>query len=125
MPFDKANLRSLPLVEQPAHGGVGSIRMARVADRSDFAGGCNFVDYAVVPPGVSIGEHRHAPEEEELYLVLSGTALVSRGSELIPVRAGDLVRNPPGQLHGLRNEGSEEVELFVFELEVRGCEPPP
>jgi mannose-6-phosphate isomerase-like protein (cupin superfamily) len=41
------------------------------------------------------------------------------------VRAGDLVRNPPGQLHGLRNEGSEEVELFVFELEVRGCEPPP
>jgi mannose-6-phosphate isomerase-like protein (cupin superfamily) len=125
MVFDRVNLDSLPLVERTAHGGVGSIRMARVAERGELTGGCNFVDYAVVPPGASIGEHRHAVDEEELYLVLSGTALMRRGSELIPLRAGDLVRNPPGELHGLRNQGSEDVELFVFELEVRRCEPPP
>jgi mannose-6-phosphate isomerase-like protein (cupin superfamily) len=123
--LDRVNLRTLQLADQPAHAGTGYIRFARIAQRGDVVGACNFIDYAIVPPGASIGDHRHAVNEEEFYLVLSGTAVMRRESELVSVRAGDFIRNPPGGLHGLRNEGPEDVELFVFELEVHACEPAP
>jgi mannose-6-phosphate isomerase-like protein (cupin superfamily) len=118
MEFEKVNLRGSQFEEAPAHGGIGRVRVARLAERDDLASRCNFIDYAVVPPGASIGDHRHASDEEEFYLVLAGRALLRRGSELIPLAAGDLVRNPPGGLHGLRNDGPDDVELFVFELGV-------
>lgn len=116
--LDRCNLRELSLAEVTAHAGEGLIRFARVADAAALAGGCNFIDYAEVPPGASIGRHRHADDEEELYLVLDGEAHMWRDGESFAVRAGDLVRNPPGSEHGLCNTGDVPVRLFVFELRV-------
>ena len=123
MPLGRVSLRALPLDEHPAHGGAGLVRVARVARRGDLAGRCNFIDYAVVPPGGSIGDHRHAAGEEELYLVLAGSAVMRLDGEEVRVGPGDLVRNRPGGVHSLRNDGPGDVELFVFELEVEPCEP--
>ena len=116
MALVRCNLTELPLVTVCAHGGVGEIQFARVADAAAFAGGCNFVDYAVVPPGASIGRHRHADDEEELYLVLEGEAMMWRDGDQLAVRAGDLVRNRPGGEHGLVNTGTGPLRLFVIEL---------
>ncbi|HKE16416.1 MAG TPA: cupin domain-containing protein [Kofleriaceae bacterium] len=115
---DRCNLRDLALAEVQAHGGKGLIRFARIADVGDLAGPCNFVDYAEVPPGASIGRHRHGDDEEELYLVLEGAGEMWRNGEIFAVRGGDLVRNPPGGEHGLRNTGDTALRLFVFELRV-------
>ena len=116
--IDRVNLRSLALESRKAHGGEGQIRFARVAEAAQVAGPCNFIDYAVVPPGVSIGEHRHQESEEEFYLVLTGSGLMRRGDDSFVVTAGDLIRNPPGEIHGLYNPGPASIELFVFELSV-------
>jgi mannose-6-phosphate isomerase-like protein (cupin superfamily) len=116
--FDRCNLTRLDLNEVRAHGGEGLIRFARVADRSALLGGCNFIDIAELPPGTSIGSHTHAGSEEELYLVLAGTGQMSRNGETFPVKSGDLIRNPPGGTHSLRNTGSETLRIFVFELEI-------
>ena len=116
--LDRCNLRDLPLAEVQAHGGDGRIRFARVADAGGLAGACNFIDYAEVPPGASIGRHRHADDEEELYLVLDGEGQMWRNGESFGVRAGDLVRNPPGGAHELRNTGGAPLCIFVFELRV-------
>jgi mannose-6-phosphate isomerase-like protein (cupin superfamily) len=98
-----------------AHGGTGEIEVARlVAD--DGPGGLNFIDLAVVPPGCGIGVHRHAQDEEEYYLVLEGSALMSLGGDEVRVEPGDLIRNPPGGAHGLFNDGEVPVRLFVFEV---------
>ena len=101
-----------------AHAGTGLIRFARIAGAGDLAGSCNFIDYAEVPPGASIGRHRHGDDEEELYLVLDGEGQMWRNGETFDVRGGDLVRNPPGGEHGLRNTGDAPLRLFVFELRV-------
>jgi mannose-6-phosphate isomerase-like protein (cupin superfamily) len=116
--LDRCNLRELPLAEVCAHGGEGRIRFARIA--TDLAGSCNFIDYAEVPPGASIGRHRHAGDEEELYLVLDGEGRMWRNGEEFSVGGGDLVRNPPGGEHGLVNTGDRPLRLFVFELRVAG-----
>jgi mannose-6-phosphate isomerase-like protein (cupin superfamily) len=116
--LDRCNLRELPLVEIQAHAGDGLIHFARIAEATALAGGCNFIDYAVVPPGVSIGRHRHRDDEEELYLVLDGEGRMWRNGDSFDVRAGDLIRNPPGGEHGLHNTGTAPLRLFVIELRV-------
>jgi mannose-6-phosphate isomerase-like protein (cupin superfamily) len=117
--FDRCNLDQLELMETQAHGGEGLIRFVRVVDRSGLVGGCNFIDLAELPLGTSIGSHTHATSEEEFYLILAGTGEMSRNGEAFQVRPGDLIRNPPGGTHSLRNSGSEPLKIFVFELEVR------
>jgi mannose-6-phosphate isomerase-like protein (cupin superfamily) len=112
----RTNFDELVLSRVCAHGGDGEIRFARIAEAAAFAGGCNFVDYAELPPGASIGRHRHGDDEEELYLVLEGNGVLWRDGEQIAVRAGDLVRNRPGGEHGLRNTGPSLLRLFVIEL---------
>lgn len=116
--FTRCNLDRLPLARVRAHGGEGEIEFRRVAGAGALAGGCNFIDLAVVAPGATIGRHRHALDEEEFYLVLSGRARMYCDGQEFSVGAGDLVRNPPGAEHGLRAIGHEPVRLFVFEVRV-------
>jgi len=116
LPFVRCNLDELALAEVRAHGGEGAIRFARIAEAAAFAGGCNFVDYAELPPGSSIGRHRHADDEEELYLVLAGDGTMWRDGASFAVRTGELIRNRPGGTHELRNTGAGVLRLFVIEL---------
>lgn len=116
--FDRCNLRELSLQRERAHDGDGLIGFRRVADGAQLAGECNFIDYAVLPRGVSIGRHRHASQEEEFYLILEGEGTMWRDGESFPVCAGDLIRNAPGGSHGLVNSGQGEMRIFVFELGV-------
>jgi mannose-6-phosphate isomerase-like protein (cupin superfamily) len=117
--LDRCNLSRLELVDIQAHGGDGLIRFARIVDRAGVEAGCNFIDLAELPPGSSIGLHSHALSEEEFYLILDGTGEMTRNGEVFSVKAGDLIRNPPGGTHSLRNTGSQSLRIFVFELEVR------
>ena len=118
-PYNRSNLRRVQLSDVQAHGGDGLIRFARLADRESLVGGCNFIDLAELPPGTSIGPHTHARTEEEFYLVLQGRGEMTRNGETFLVESGDLIRNPPGGTHSLRNTGTEALRIFVFELEVR------
>jgi mannose-6-phosphate isomerase-like protein (cupin superfamily) len=117
--FDRCNLFQLTLCEAQAHGGAGSIRFRRVATRQTLAGACNFIDYACLPPGATVGEHTHAASEEEFYLILSGQGEMRLNGRIFPVGPGDLVRNPPGGTHALMNTGPEDLQIFVFEIQVR------
>lgn len=117
--FDRDNLDRIELTGVQAHGGEGLIRFARVIDRSGLAGACNFIDLAELPPGTSVGVHTHTGSEEEFYLILAGAGEMTRNGEVFQVEAGDLIRNPPGGTHSLRNTGDQPLRMFVFELEVR------
>lgn len=116
--FRKCNLDAVEMVDVCAHGGEGLIRFKRLAEASQLNGLCNFIDVAVLPPGVSIGRHRHKPNEEEFYLVLNGRGTMFRNGEEFSVQSGDLIRNPPGGEHGLVNSGDQPLRIFVFELGV-------
>jgi mannose-6-phosphate isomerase-like protein (cupin superfamily) len=116
--FDRCNLSELVMERGPQHDGEGDIFFRRIAARQDLDGPCNFIDYAEVPPGCTIGRHHHELDEEEFYLVLGGEGQMSRGDEVFRVRAGDLIRNKPDMTHGLANVGSEVIRLFVIQLSV-------
>ncbi|MGH7151925.1 MAG: cupin domain-containing protein [Planctomycetota bacterium] len=103
-----------------AHGGKGEIAFARLFRHDDFRAPISFVDYAVIPPGSSIGEHRHG-ENEEIYLVLEGEGEMTLEEERFPVGPGTVIVNRAGGLHGLRNTGNADLRIFVVEVRLPGA----
>ena len=63
---------------------------------------------ARLPSGASTAPHHH-PRTEELYYILSGTAAMTIGDESRAVGPGDAIAIPPGQVHTIRNTGSETL----------------
>ncbi len=111
------NLNDLDLERVQAHEGRGEILFHRPFSAGDFSGPWNFVDYAVLPPGTSIGVHTHGANEE-LYVVLEGEGTMHLDDREFPVRAGSMVLNRPGGTHGLRNDGDAPLRLLVVEVAI-------
>jgi mannose-6-phosphate isomerase-like protein (cupin superfamily) len=109
------HLEAVPLESVVAHGGQGKILFRRLFEGSQFEGPWNFVDYAEVPPGASIGRHTHGADEE-LYLILEGQGRMTLGEREVDVRAGHVIINPRGGTHGLVNRSNQVVRLFVVEI---------
>jgi quercetin dioxygenase-like cupin family protein len=113
------NIFQMQRVPVVAHGGEATIEFSRPFETHEFESSWRFVDYVVIPPGASIGPHRHGLDEE-MYFVMEGTALMTTNDIEKRVIAGDLILNKPGWVHGLRNDGKENVKLLVIEV---GLEP--
>lgn len=111
----RVRLSDLALRPVVAHGGQGTIGFARPLDGDEFEGPVHFVDYAVLPPGASIGEHTHG-RDEEIYLVLEGRGTMTRDGGCFAVQAGDVIVNRAGGRHGLLNDADEPLRLFVVEI---------
>jgi mannose-6-phosphate isomerase-like protein (cupin superfamily) len=63
-----------------------------------------------LPPGASIGPHKH-DGETEYYVILSGSGLVNDNGTDVPVKAGDAIITGNGAAHSIKNTG---VEPLVF-----------
>ncbi len=113
----RINLNELTLEAVRAHGGEGNILFHRVFCARDFESPCNFVDYAIVPPGGSIGVHTHG-SNEEIYLVLAGEGVMHLDGREFRVGPGAVVKNEVNGTHGLRNDGAEPLRLFVVEIAI-------
>ncbi len=102
-------------VPAPAHEGRGEVLVFRPFAKGDFMSRCHFIDYAVLPPGTSIGVHRHSNDNEEVYFICHGRGEMQVDRETIEVTKGDVIINRPGGLHGLQNVGRDDLHLFVIE----------
>ena len=109
-----------PMEVESCHGGRGLIRMSRVLDGAKLESYCDFVDYAVIDPGGSIGIHRHE-ENEEIYLILEGTGRMTVNGEAFPVKTGDVVLNRRHWSHGLENDSAEKLSIYVFQVRICEC----
>jgi mannose-6-phosphate isomerase-like protein (cupin superfamily) len=96
-------------------GGVGSCRWKQLVNGMHLNGPWNCVEYVVIPPGCSCGEHTHM-HTEEIYYILSGAAEMTLNGAPVPLRAGDLVTAPIGTSHGTRNPTDEDMEFLVVEV---------
>lgn len=97
------------------HSGKGEIEFCRVFSSEDFQTGIDFVDYAVIPPGCSIGFHQHSGNEE-FYLILDGKGRMFVGDEEMYVEKGDLIINPDKSFHGLENCSNDKIQIFVVQV---------
>ncbi|MEU5087606.1 cupin domain-containing protein [Streptomyces sp. NPDC021356] len=116
MPEAVVNLRELLTGKERDHDGVGTILAHRLFARRPGSPGAEFIDLAVLPPGTSIGRHRHGADRET-YVVLDGGGLMFRDGTEFRVGPGDVVVNDPHGEHGLRNDSDrQDLRLLVFEV---------
>ena len=64
---------------------------------------------AALPPGASIGEHKHT-DNEDVYIIVSGKGVFTDSTgKQTQVGAGDITIARPGQSHALKNTGKEPL----------------
>lgn len=66
---------------------------------------------ARLPPDGATTPHFH-PRTEEIYYILAGQGRMRIGAEEQDVHMGDAIAIPPGQIHQIRNTGTEILKFL-------------
>ena len=96
-------------------GGRGSCRWKQLINGMHLTGPWNCVEYVVLPPGSSCGEHVHRATEE-IYYILSGSAVMHIDGERVQVEAGDVITETIGVAHTIANHADRDMEMCVIEV---------
>ena len=65
----------------------------------------------VLHPGSSIGYHLQ--KEDEIYYIFSGNGEMKMNGETFSVKAGDAILTRPGNWHGLKQTGQEDLVILI------------
>lgn len=96
----------------PAHGGKGHVGGRRIWGPEDFRSNFYGLVHCLLPPGTSIGYHRHEGVEEA-YIVIEGSGRMTVDDETQEVAQWDAIPSRLGGSHGLYNHTPENLELLV------------
>ena len=107
--LDRNLLRFIPNV----HEGKGKVGVRQVWGHQDFRTNWGFVAHCVVPPGASVGYHRH-DVIEETYIIMAGSGRMTVDDETEEVHVGDAIPNRLGGSHGIYNHTQEDLEMLVM-----------
>ena len=106
--FDRSLLRPAPQL----HGGSGVPLYRRALRPEVFYTNWSYVDHIVLPPGASVGRHRHEGVEEFYYTITGeGTARVD--AESAPIKKGDAIPVFLNEAHSFENTGGSDLEFLV------------
>lgn len=101
------------------HDGVGSIQWVGVLGREDLREKhLDFFHDDILPPGTSIGTHRHE-NDEEYYYVVSGHGRMTLDDRQVDIGPGDVTAVFPGGRHGLENNGDRDLRVIVVSVSGR------
>jgi len=92
-------------------GGEGTTPLIHYVDGATMKN-ARLLAEVTIPPGASIGEHRH-DSETEYYLILSGNGIVVDDGTDKHVGPGDVVVTGDGASHSIRNAGKEPLKLIA------------
>lgn len=105
------------------HGGSGILRCAEMlADYKRKAPGVKFYHDNILPPGGSVGEHRHK-NDEEIYIILDGSGVMKVDGRDEPVKSGDICITRTGHRHSLLNTGATPMRFLVIGIALQNAEP--
>jgi mannose-6-phosphate isomerase-like protein (cupin superfamily) len=102
-------------IQQSSHQGTGAVELYEIWKNSDFRSSVDFFDRVVVPPGSTIGFHKHGANEE-MYIVLEGKGLMKIEDDEVSVGKGDMILNPAEGRHGLINNSAENMDILVIQI---------
>jgi len=112
MQINKKDNQEIVEIEN-VRGGTGKIKFQHYFKKEDFTSKVRLCSCATIPPGASIGNHTHE-DEDEVYVILKGSGILSDGKEEYTVEPGDAVLTKSGGSHLIRNNGSEELKFIAF-----------
>ena len=73
---------------------------------------CRLCGRLILPPGASIGMHKHEMEDE-VFIIERGSGILDDGRNRTKVESGDVILTGNGEEHALINDGDEPLELIA------------
>jgi mannose-6-phosphate isomerase-like protein (cupin superfamily) len=96
------------------HGGEGVMRWKRLGTGNMMFTDVDSYEIAELPPGARAGTHVHT-RTEELFLVLSGRAVIGLGDERVEVADGDAVMTGFHGVQSVEAIGNEPYRMLIIE----------
>lgn len=94
-------------------GGKGLVTFQHLFQKEEIKAKTRLCAKLTLPPGASIGMHRH-DGEDELFVIIKGSGIIDDGKTRTPVGAGDAILTGNGEEHALENTGSDTLELLAL-----------
>ena len=92
--------------------GTGTVTVRHFFSKEEITAKSRLCARLTLPPGASIGPHRHEGEDE-VYIITYGNGLLDDGHSRTPVAAGDAILTGNGESHSITNTGPGELELIA------------
>ncbi len=93
-------------------GGQGTISIIHCIEKTELKANVRLCSRLLMPPGTSIGEHRH-DAEDEVFIVVRGSGILDDGTVETRVSVGDAILTGDGAAHAIRNDGDEDLEIVA------------
>ncbi len=102
-------------IKEQMRGGKGTVELTHIFMQDELKGKARICAKIVMEPGCSIGKHVHN-EEEEIFYIISGKALIDDNGQLIEVKSGDAILTGNGASHAVENVGDTVLEMIAVIL---------
>ena len=96
-------------------GGEGYIKLYQFLSEEKSNGMGRLFAKCIIPPGSSIGEHRHEGDMENYY-ILKGKALINDNGTKYELGPGDNHTCFDGDFHSIKSIGDEDLEYIPLIL---------
>ena len=96
-------------------GGKGSVTLEHFMDMQMANGAGRLFAQTIIPPGSSVGVHKHEGDSE-VYYILEGKALVNDNGTEVEVGPGDINFCADGDSHGIENIGTADLKYIAIIL---------
>ncbi|MBK9170974.1 MAG: cupin domain-containing protein [Bryobacterales bacterium] len=95
------------------NGGQGTAQYRRTLQPEVFYTNWAYMDHVLLPPGASVGRHRHVGVEE-LHYVMKGAGQFQLEKDSETIREGDAIPVLFNEVHGFENAGTEPLEIMII-----------
>ena len=99
-------------VRAEMRGGKGSVTIRHFFKQNEIKAKCRLCSRLILPPGASIGAHKHETEDE-LYIIERGVGILDDGRNKIKVEPGDAILTGNGECHSIINAGNAPLEIIA------------
>ena len=93
--------------------GIGNVTVQHLFKKEEINARTRLCARLTLPPGVSIGMHKHE-NEDELFVITRGKGLIDDGKTRVPVQAGDATMTGKGEAHAVINNSQEPLEMIAI-----------
>ncbi len=99
-------------VRENMRGGAGKVTVRHLFVPDEIIAKTRLCAMLTVHVGASIGIHKHE-NEDELFVILSGSGLLDDGNQKLPITAGDSILTGNGAEHSILNTGDIDMEIVA------------
>lgn len=100
-------------VRPQMRGGTGEVTIEKLwQPGAELKGGIRLFARVTIPPGASIGFHRHE-QEEEIFVILQGSAMTNDDGQEVILQPGDSILTGDGKGHAIACAGDHPLVLLA------------